>query len=151
MRTSRENAGTPRTSVASTRFTLGELLAVMSIIALLGPCVCRCAGADQQSAAKANAVSPMTPLQKERARLRQGMLWAQRAKPSQKDMMKAMYDPIIKGNQEDADRNAKLAARFAEKVDEAEKNWQEAQLGIRLARGRWPAGYRQTLGWFQRT
>ncbi|MFA4943650.1 MAG: hypothetical protein WC789_02985 [Lentisphaeria bacterium] len=59
----------------------------------------------------ASGKKELTPQQKEMQRVAKIMAWARQAKPTQLELLRRMYEPIYKGNQQDLVSNQQYAQR----------------------------------------
>jgi hypothetical protein len=75
--------------------------------------------------AKGHAPPALTPAQQEAVRRRGVFQWAQQAKPGPKEFILRLYEPIIKGNKKDAERNQRASEQFLEKANDAQNNGQQ--------------------------
>ena len=96
----------------------------------------------QQAVPPAAAEDASSPQQKESLRIRKIMEWAKQAKPTQKELMLKLYEPVLDGCRKDYPHNQQFAELCQGRANDAAKNGQEktaekwtkaAQLFVALA------------------
>lgn len=64
-------------------------------------------------------------LARENKRIQQVMAWAAQAKPSQKELLLKIYEPVVEGNKKDYARNLEYAKKYREKADDAARSMKD--------------------------